>query len=158
LNISGLAFNPATRHLFVLTNADRGFDIYVLDAARDYAVIGGFDISGLEAFQQGGLELDCDGSLWAANQSTGQIIEAESGEADACEWSDISWMSAAPSSGSLPPGGSLAISVEIAPYADVFSAREAQLVIYSSTPYGPIVIPVLPAPVYEVILQFIPNR
>jgi hypothetical protein len=52
----------------------------------------------------------------------------------------------------------VAVTVDISPYAEVFSAGEVHLVIYSSTPYGPLVIPVHPDPVYEMILPYIPNR
>jgi len=61
--VAGMAFNPATQHLFVLANDDEGFDVYVLDAAHDLAILGGFDVPGLDAFEQAGMALLCNGVL-----------------------------------------------------------------------------------------------
>ncbi len=38
LAISGLAFNPAIHHLFVMTNSGQGLDVYVLDVEQNTAV------------------------------------------------------------------------------------------------------------------------
>ena len=44
--VAGLAYNPATQHLFVVESAEQS-KVYVLDVAHDYAVIGQFYVGGL---------------------------------------------------------------------------------------------------------------
>jgi hypothetical protein len=142
LNISGLAYNPATRHLFVLTNAAVGYDVYILDEARDYAVLGGFDLPGMGEFEQAGLEIDCQGRLWAVNQATGLVVSAWSGEAGVCDWQDIPWLDSDPREGLLPPGGSQEIVVTLDTAGAGVGRNQAQIVFENDTPYGPLKIPV----------------
>ncbi|MBA3530352.1 MAG: carboxypeptidase regulatory-like domain-containing protein, partial [Ardenticatenales bacterium] len=84
LPISGLALNPATGHLFVLVNAAQGFDLYVLDSRANHTLLGGFDVAGLDNWEQAGLALDCEGSLWLVNQASGLVMQITSGEAGVC--------------------------------------------------------------------------
>jgi hypothetical protein len=142
LNISGLAFNPATRHLFVLSNASAGFDVYVLDADHGYNLLGGFDIPGLGDFEQAGMSLDCAAHLWVVNQATGDVLEVESGEAAACAYADIAWLSVNPSQGLVAPGAPQTVDVIFDASAAPTGVNQASLVISSDTPYGSITIPV----------------
>lgn len=90
LSISGLAYNPSTKHLFVLSNTDSTttpthYDVTVLDTANNYAVVGGFNFlsGGVEAFANNGqsaLEIDCNGNLWASSYSAKKVFVADSGE------------------------------------------------------------------------------
>ena len=158
LNIAGLAFNPATGHLFVLSNASQGFDVYVLEPASGYKLLGGFDIDGLGDFQQAGMDLACDGSLWVVNQATGEVLEVDSGEGPACVWADVPWLQAAPLSGSIPPGGSRSILLNLDTDLLDLGRNPAQLVAGNDTPYGPLTIPVdLLNPVH-VFLPAVPRR
>ncbi|HSF79604.1 MAG TPA: carboxypeptidase regulatory-like domain-containing protein [Anaerolineales bacterium] len=142
LNIAGLAFNPDTQHLFVLSNADQGLDVYVLDVNANYALLGGFDIPGLGDFQQAGLSLACDGHLWLANQGNQEILEVESGERHACLFAEVAWLSAAPTSGSISAGGSQDIAVRIDARGVAAGQHPVHLLVNSDTPYGPLSLPV----------------
>ncbi len=112
LNIADMAFNPATGHLFISNNTASGFDVYVLDVNADLAILGGFDIAGLGDWAQAGIALDCTGNLWLADQSTNTVREVVSGEAGVCAWQTIPWLTASPTGGSLPPGGTQSIELQ----------------------------------------------
>jgi hypothetical protein len=137
LNIAGLAFNPSTHHLFVLSNAAAGFDVYVLDVENGYSNLGGFDIPGLGDYEQAGMSLDCAGRLWVVNQETGSVLEVESGEAAACTYADISWLSINPVGGTLANGATQIVELTFDASAAVNTRNQASLVVSSTTPYGP---------------------
>jgi hypothetical protein len=138
LNISGLAFNPATRHLFVLTNAAAGYDVYVLDTQDAYAILGGFDIAGFGDFEQAGMDLDCEGHLWLVNQKNAMVFEVESGERGVCAYADVPWLRVSPSGGTLDPGASRTLQVTLDASAAQSGQNLARLVISGDTPYGPL--------------------
>jgi len=142
LNISALAFNPATRHLFVLSNASLGFDVYVLDTQAGYAILGGFDIPGLGDFEQAGLSLDCAGHLWVTNQASGMVLEVDSGETAPCAYAEIPWLSVTPLDGLLAPGGNQVLQVRLDANAAPAPSNHATLVISGNTPYQAISLPV----------------
>ena len=107
LNISGLAFFPGSGHLFVMVN-DFEEPVTVLDAYNNYAVVDSFPITdnGSSPFGLGagaGMEADCDGNLWLINQTDGKIYKVASGEAGSPCSLDIPWLSADPTSGTVPP-------------------------------------------------------
>jgi hypothetical protein len=108
LPIVGLAYNPSTRHLYVMVNASPT-QVYVLDVANGYASLGAFGVTGMGAFAGAGLEFDCDGRLWAVNKSTQMVYQFESGEATTL--CNVPWLSAAPASGTLAAGSQDAIQV-----------------------------------------------
>ena len=70
-------------------NLAPAFDIYILDAGAGYANLGGFDIPGLIDYAQAVLEVDCDGHLWAVDQTYQAVYEVDSGEVGVCSWQDI---------------------------------------------------------------------
>ena len=80
INIAGLAYQPLSGHLFVLSNASQGYDVYVLDARNSYALLGGFDIPGLADYGQAGLEMTEDGHLWVVDSVNRRVMEVTSGE------------------------------------------------------------------------------
>ena len=141
LDTSGLAFNPLTGHLFVMTNADSGLDVYVMDVAADFAVIGGFNVSSFAQFTQAGLDMDCSGRLWAVNQSTQRVYEIESGESDACSWMQIPWLTTSVLSGTLAAASSQAVvltfDTNLAP-----GTYQAQLRVRTNTPYDANTVPI----------------
>ncbi|MFZ1552287.1 MAG: carboxypeptidase regulatory-like domain-containing protein [Anaerolineae bacterium] len=141
LDTSGLAFNPLTGHLFVMTNADSGLDVYVMDVAADFAVIGGFNVSSFAQFTQAGLDMDCSGHLWAVNQSTQRVYEIESGETDACSWMQIPWLTTSVLSGTLAAASSQAVvltfDTNLAP-----GTYQAQLRVRTNTPYDANTVPI----------------
>ena len=151
LAISGLAFNPSTGHLFVLSNTDStttptNYDVTVLDTADSYAVIGGFNFKngGTNAFadyEQAGLEIDCAGNLWAANYGTMEVYAAASGETGVCDW-QASWLSTTPISGSVAASGSSPVAVDVDTTGLAVGTYNAYLRVVSNTPYGDEILPV----------------
>jgi hypothetical protein len=142
LNISGLAFNPSTHHLFVLTNAATGLDVYVLDVADAYRMLGGFNIPGLGDYEQAGLSMDCAAHLWVVNQVTGQVFEVDSGEGSACAYADIPWLTLAPAQGTVNGGAAQAVVLTFDTSAASALRNHASLVIESDTPYEDLTISV----------------
>ncbi len=146
LAISGLAYNPATDHLFILTNADTGFDVYVVEVNNDspggYAILGGFDIQGLDGWDQAGLALDCDGSLWAVDQVSSMLIQADSGEADVCTWAASEWLTVTPETGTVGAGGQASLNFTFNPQTLRPGPAVGAVRLGTNTPYGVFSIPV----------------
>jgi hypothetical protein len=150
LNISGLAINPVTGHLFVLTNVPSGYplylDVYVLDTRNSYSSLGGFDLKsgGVEAFVnggQGGLEMDCSGNLWAVDYIAKKVYVASSGETGACGWK-ANWLSVNPSSGNLAAGGHVSLTAGVNGAAVPEGTHNGYFRIENSSPYGSVIVPV----------------
>lgn len=143
LPIAGLAYNPDTQHLFVMIN-DLNTAVYVLDAANNYDAVGQFGIQGFSQYGGAGLEMDCDGKLWAVDQVADRVYEFESGEAatTACQ-SDVPWLSLSPANGTLAANANQAINVVFDAGAVAQPGQyHAQLKIKENTPYGAANIPV----------------
>jgi hypothetical protein len=116
MQISGLAFNPTTRHLYAAVFRYPPFDMYVVSPDEGYRVLSGF------SFRSGGqpvlgswgvsLESDCNDHLWAMNVLNQVVYEADSGERGWCV-ANIPWLSTDPTSATVPGsgGGSLAAGV-----------------------------------------------
>jgi hypothetical protein len=140
LSISGLAYNPSTGHLFVMVNDEAAVpDIFLFDTAGELTLIGQFEINDggtpvFADFAGAGLELDCAGNLWAANQVTGEVVVAQSNEPPACDL-DLPWIITDPESVTIPAGGSVAISVSVDASSLTPGLREAQLLLRTDTPY-----------------------
>jgi hypothetical protein len=146
LPIAGLAFNPSTGHLFVNISNAGAPDIFVLDTnTPNYDVIGAFYIKDGAALaindNQAGIELDCDGNLWAVNQLTGEVFKAESGETGVCDW-QASWLSVDPASGSVTAAGSDALTASVDATGMPVGTYHGYLRIVSDTPYGDEIVPV----------------
>ena len=149
LSISGLAFNPDTGHLFVLSNIDAagGDDVAVLDVANDYALLASFD-TGIPDNKQGGLGMSCDGHLWAVQQpaSSGagddSILEIDSGEATACAWNGIDWLSENPMTGTVAANSSTSIAFTFDSTALTAGTYVAHVRAANDAPYGALPIPV----------------
>jgi N-acetylneuraminic acid mutarotase len=110
LPISGLAYNPDTQHLFAMVNGSPNL-IYILEVADNYDIIGAFSITGFEAFDGAGLEIACDGSLWAINQGQNAAYQVESGETHDICFQDVSWLSEEPASGAVPADSTQIVDV-----------------------------------------------
>lgn len=104
LPIAGLAYNPDTQHLFVMTNASPN-PVYVLDAANNFAVLGQFNIAGFTDYGGAGFEMDCSGHLWAVDQASSLAYEVDSGETTSMCATDVPWLSEKPTSGTIAPAG-----------------------------------------------------
>ena len=110
LAIAGLAYNPDTQHLFVMVNNSPNL-VFVLDAANDLAPIGEFGVDSFVDYSGAGLEMACDGSLWAVNQMDGMVYRFETGETTTVCVADLPWLSAAPITGTVPAGESQDVDV-----------------------------------------------
>lgn len=138
LNISGLGYNPATGHLFVLNNdAASAADIYVLDGALE--VIGQFELRDgatplFGDFAHAGLELDCAGNLIAVDQQAKMMYVAQTGEAGGCR-SDVAWLSTNPTTVTVPAGQSRTVTVTVDAANLAPGLYQAQLLAMTNTPY-----------------------
>ena len=144
LHISGLAFNPDTQHLFVMTNSAPS-EIYVLDVADDYAILGKFAPSrDFGDWAGAGLSMDCNGNLWTVDRLTGAVHQIDSGESiSLCQGLDVSWLDVNPTSGSLDANNTTQVAVTF----DTTSLSEtglyaARLKIENDSPYGDLYVPI----------------
>ncbi len=108
LQISGLAFNPTTRILYVGTFTIEPFDIWLVDPSSGYTVLSGFDVksNGVPVLNTRGasLESDCNGHLWVMHVDEKRVFEVESGARGWCI-GDIPWLSEDPAEGTIPGSG-----------------------------------------------------
>jgi hypothetical protein len=151
LNVSGLAINPVTGHLFVMTQVPSTtyssyFDVYVLDTRASYSNLGGFNLSigGAKAFAdygQAGLEMDCSGNLWAVDRIARKVYVATSGETGACGWK-ANWLSVNPSSGNLATGGHVSLTAGVNGAAAPEGIHSGYFRVENSSPYGSVIVPV----------------
>lgn len=160
LDIAGLAFNPSTGHLFVMVNATGQPDIYVLDTnTPNYDIVGAFYIKdGATKVMQGsqaGLEIDCNGDLWAVNQDTQTVYKAASGETGVCDWQST-WLSAVPTTGSVSDSSSTNLAVNADGTGLPIGTYQAYLRIASNTPYSDEIVPVtLNVEIFQLYLPLI---
>jgi hypothetical protein len=147
LNTSGLAFNPSTGHLFVLTNGTGSPDVYVLDVnTAGYDIVGAFYLKqGADnVFAEGGqagLEMDCAGNLWAVNQDAQMVYSAASGETGVCNW-QASWLSTIPTTGSVANPGSALLAANVDATGMPVGTYQGYLRVVSNTPYNDEIMPV----------------
>jgi hypothetical protein len=153
--ISGLAYNPTTRHLFVQTFLMAPYDIYVVAPQEGYHVLSGFAVTsdGVPVLNAGGvsLESDCAGHLWVYDVFGGKVFEVESGEPGWCV-TDIPWLSEDPTSGLIPASGggggsTLPVTVSFDSTGLLPGLRLRSLVFTTDTPA-----PVAPVPVALTVL------
>ena len=145
LGIAGLAFNPGTGHLFVMAAAS-GPDIFVLDTNNSYEIIGAYYVKDAGSmvfggYGQAGLEIDCDGNLWAVNQYSQMVYKFASGETGACDYTS-SWLSAAPSTGGIAAGGQAAATASVDATGLPIGTYDAYLRVVGDTPYSDRIVPV----------------
>jgi Carboxypeptidase regulatory-like domain/Divergent InlB B-repeat domain len=144
LAISGLAFNPSTDHLFVMVNGlESAPEIYIVDVPvnSDFVVSGQFAIAGFNDYSGAGLAIGCDGSLWAAQQNSGDVYEVDSGEMSSCDLS-IPWLTETPVSGTVAAGSSQEVNLDFDSTGYIPGTEEGYLRTVNSTPYGSFTIPV----------------
>jgi len=151
LSISGLAYNSGTGHLFAFQQTGAGTgndDVYILDPANGYNVIGSFKVGapGITQLAAGGAEMDCDGHLILVDQLGAKpIFVVDSGEVNtSCHFvNTIPWVTEDPTDGSVgaatPVGNGS--SPNPLPIAMTFDAtgllpglRQAQLTFSTDTP------------------------
>ncbi|MCW9028593.1 MAG: carboxypeptidase regulatory-like domain-containing protein, partial [Kangiella sp.] len=152
LAVSGLALNPSTNHLFVMSNESAGSvepDILVLDAstpeldAIGQIVIPSVDTDGDEILEdlmdggQAGLGIDCDGNLWAVNQSRQTVVGITSGETGVCDIAPT-WVTVTAATGSVDANGAFDLEFDISTLDLPIGTYQAQAIISNDTPYGTI--------------------
>jgi len=165
VQISGLAYNPTTRHLYIGTYSNIPFEMYVVDPRNNYLPLSGFNVTsgGVDVLQSGGvsLEADCSGHLRVNKFSDQTVYEFESGEQGWCA-DDISWLSEDPASGTIsgsgggsrPAGGGNTLPVTVTFDSAGLSPglRLRSLVFTTDTP-----MPVAPVPVdFTVLFSDVP--
>lgn len=106
-NISGLAFNDSMGVLWAATNSETD-TIYELNP-EDCTVLATI-AHPTPMYSGAGLEMDDSGNLWMISQSTNTAYLIESGVP---AFSDVPWLSISPTSGTLAPGATQALSVSI---------------------------------------------
>lgn len=149
LSISGLAYNPMTHHMFVMSNQpSSGGYVYVLDTQYDMAMLGVFAMTdgGSDVFadyDQAGLGMDCSGHLWAANQNSAMVYEVNSGESGNCSWQNIPWMTMNGGSGSVDAGANITVDMTLdASQMQPGDTEQGMMRILTDSPYGNITMPV----------------
>ncbi len=144
LDIAGLAYNPDTQHLFVMVNASPN-PVYVLDVANGYNLVGQFTIPGFTDYGGAGFEMDCDGRLWAVDQTSQTVYQVESGETTSVCGSDVPWLSESPITGTVMANNVQAVDVVLdagVPEVTQPGVYFATLKVKENTPYAAIYVPV----------------
>ncbi len=102
--ISGLAFHPVTKKLFAMTN-EANTRLLVFDTQSGITPLGEMDLSAdISAYGGAGIELACDGSLWAVDQINGDVLQLDVREpANVCAVLDVGWLSFDPQTFSVAP-------------------------------------------------------
>ncbi|MGX5203323.1 carboxypeptidase regulatory-like domain-containing protein [Aliikangiella sp. IMCC44632] len=152
LNVSGLAFNPSSGSLFVMSNAQSPTaDITILDTSTpeldpigslNYATDTDFDSDGslddpLPDEEQAGLAIDCEGNLWTPSRAFKKAVAIASGESGVCDWGDLPWAEITSATDITVPANS-SVDIEVIYRATDLTAGNytAQLVVANDTPYG----------------------
>ena len=147
INIAGLAYQPNSGHLYVLSNANVGYDVYVLDARHGYAILGGFDIPGMTDFGQAGMEFGEDGSLWLVDTLGGRVFQVTSGEQPFSPMVNVPWLSESLNGATLPGGGNQAVTVSVNGAGLAPGLYQAYLMVTTNTPYDLTAYKIKPIPV-----------
>ena len=142
LDVSGLAYNPGTGHLFVLTNTDAAADLFVLDVNDGYAVVSSFKVAGMGEYDQAGLDADCAGNLYAVNQGTGDVLVLPSGETGFCSYSTVPWLDETPKSGTIAAGATQAVTLDFTTALQWPGLHQARLRVAGTNPFPPSEVPV----------------
>ncbi len=131
---SGLGYNPSTRHLFAL----QGSDVLILDLNGPTPVLLGS--LPLAVADGAGLELGCDGTLWAVDAIDGSVTAEASGETPSCPSLELPWLALVPDDVLVPAataGGSGSAGIEVQLQADAtpsYGTYLAKLTVDHDTP------------------------
>lgn len=142
LDVSGLAYNPSTGHLFVLANTDATADLYVLDVANAYAVVASYKVADMGDYEQAGLEADCAGNLYAVNQANAQVLVLPSGETGFCNIFNIPWLTPTPISGAITAGATQPVTLDFTTALQWPGLHRATLTVAGTTPFASQTVPV----------------
>ena len=144
LPIEGLAYNPATGHLFV-GGQTLPFDVHVLDTRNGYALVGGIQVTagGVPVLAGNGvsLEADCSNRLWIYHPFDQIAYAFESGETGWCS-NDVSWLTETPSEGTVAANDALPINLHFDASGLQPGLHLSQLLFRQDTPYAVAPLPV----------------
>jgi hypothetical protein len=107
-NIAGLAYNDAMGVLWATTNSETD-TIYQLNA-EDCSVLSTLKHPQSGGYQGAGLEMDAEGNLWTMGQSPNKAYLIDSGVP---AYSDVSWLTVTPTTGSVAVVGNKTLSVVV---------------------------------------------
>ena len=100
LSVSGLAYNHEAGYLFIMENSATD-TVSVVDVSAG-TIVNSFTVAGFGNFAGAGLAIDCEGNLWASNQTDGNAYLIDSGvPASLCASTDIPWLSEDPITGTV---------------------------------------------------------
>ena len=147
--VAGLALNSETGKLYATHNGEAGvglFDVYVLDTNTDYLdIAGGFNVDngeGIELQGQAGLDIDCDGNLWAVDQTQQKVITVATNEGGVCDWKSLSWLTlSGDSTGTIAADANGDIELSLKASELVTGEHSATIVVLNDTPYGAVNVP-----------------
>jgi len=141
INVTGLALNPATGHLFVLESHTGEDAVYVLDAGTpNLDLLSSLTLTDGSAntiqSAGAGLDMDCSDNLLATDFAAGREFSAPSGESGSCDIYDIPWLSITSGTGLIAAhsGGNIELSFDTTGLAE--GTYDAHLLIFNDTPYG----------------------
>ncbi len=106
--VAGLAYNNTAGVLWVTTNTPTSPILQLNPATCE--VISSFGFPEQEQYAGAGAELDSAGNLWVTSQVTNTAYLIETGVPES---SDVPWLSVAPASGTIAPGGSKELTVTV---------------------------------------------
>ena len=114
-NISGLAFHPTSRTLWIATNSSSDM-IYEVNPSNGQ-ILQQFPSPGSGSYRGAGLAIHEDGNLWCVNQNEYKVYLVESGTPM------FTWLTAAPTSGTLAAGASVELvftfdATDLTPYTE----------------------------------------
>lgn len=167
INIAGIAYHPGSRRLYILSNADAGYTVYVVEARSPYRILGGFNLPDFANFGQAGLDFSPDGHLWAVDSVKKQVIELSVGESALPNTQDVPWLSESPTSGILEAGQSMLVTAKVSANLllppQCIPTNRATFTFTTDTPYdnGPYRVMPVPVTVTAPCLYYfprIPNR
>ena len=145
IGTTGLAYDPTSHHLFVTAFGSGPFDVWVVDAAHNYAFIGGIVVTeGGVPVAQGevtALEADCQGHLWVMTVFSQKVYEVESGENGFCV-NDIPWLSETPTQGTVDAGQSAPLTFHFDASTLQPGLHQGQILFRQDTPYAVAPLPV----------------
>ena len=127
-NISGLAWNPGFQMLWEATN-DEEDTIWQIDPETCEAAASLPHPN--PGFNGAGLEMDVVGNLWTVSQGSGEAFLIESGLPN---FSDVPWLSVAPTEGTVAPDGDTAIEISVDTAGLEPGIYQAQVVVQTNDP------------------------
>ncbi|BAS27042.1 PKD domain-containing protein [Limnochorda pilosa] len=133
VGIAGLAFHPGARILVVTSNADPDM-IYFVDPTS-HATLAQFPHPAGGSYGGAGVDFDAGGNLWVASQADNTLYRVETGLGSIGSW--LSWE---PESGTVPAGGSVAITVTVDAARLAPGDQRGSVALVTNDPENPLIV------------------